>query len=413
MPLPPARILATDRHHLEDLIRLSVAQHGPEADLNHIDPSNVGGRVRLCMDQPHFRGDFSSWNTVASDAASVTLAQVVQEPVIAGDKAHLQTLIGKAIGINGDRCDLNHIDITEATDLTDLFRPFPYFNGDISRWDTSRVTTMAGMFRKSKDDAFVRGKASLFRGDISQWNTANVQDMSHMFEGSQFNGDLSRWDTSRVTDMYGMFKDAHFRGDISAWNTRSVRNMSVMFVRSQFNGDISRWNVANVVNFAGMFARSMFKGDLSQWNTASARDTSQMFEECPFNGDIARWNVASVLRMREMFRGGAFAQDISAWTLSPLFESKDLVRLYHNNPGFLAAQSMSPWIVRLHLANGVVPKDPAWTCAFRDVAPIAKGLCLGPQEHAEAVVAAYEGVLERTGDFTAPFERVNGAVFQQ
>ena len=45
-----------------------------------------------------------------------------------------------------------------------------------------------------------------------------------------FNGDLSRWDTSKVTRMDHMFHDAHaFNGDLSRWDTSKVTNMNSMF----------------------------------------------------------------------------------------------------------------------------------------------------------------------------------------
>ena len=45
-----------------------------------------------------------------------------------------------------------------------------------------------------------------FNDDISRWDTSNVTTMAYMFQDAfAFNGDLSRWDTSKVTDMDGMF----------------------------------------------------------------------------------------------------------------------------------------------------------------------------------------------------------------
>ena len=45
------------------------------------------------------------------------------------------------------------------------------FNGDISKWDTGKVTTMHHMFRS----------ASAFNQDIGSWNTAQVTTMHDMF----------------------------------------------------------------------------------------------------------------------------------------------------------------------------------------------------------------------------------------
>ena len=45
---------------------------------------------------------------------------------------------------------------------------------------------------------------SKFDGDISKWNVSRVGNMSYMFMNSPFSGDISGWDMSRVENMYGM-----------------------------------------------------------------------------------------------------------------------------------------------------------------------------------------------------------------
>ena len=45
---------------------------------------------------------------------------------------------------------------------------------DISTWDVSSVTTMAGMFNG----------ATLFNGDISKWDVSSVKSMARMFYGT-------------------------------------------------------------------------------------------------------------------------------------------------------------------------------------------------------------------------------------
>ena len=58
--------------------------------------------------------------------------------------------------------------------------------------------------------------------------------MNEMFLGaSSFNGDLSKWDVSNVTTMVSMFREAtSFDGKISNWNVSSVTCMNQMFYRA-------------------------------------------------------------------------------------------------------------------------------------------------------------------------------------
>ena len=50
------------------------------------------------------------------------------------------------------------------------------------------------------------GDKSTFDGDISKWNTGKVTDMDYMFyQASAFNQDIGSWNTAKVTDMRYMF----------------------------------------------------------------------------------------------------------------------------------------------------------------------------------------------------------------
>jgi surface protein len=178
----------------------------------------------------------------------------VEHTLFPETKNELKQMIKDEIKKNRNGCSLNHIDVSNIEDMSELFLSYPNFNGDISGWDVSNVTNMSFMFGKSK-----------------------------------FNGDISSWDVSNVTDMHGMFYNSKFNGDISSWDVSNVEYMHAMFYNSKFNGDISSWDVSNVEYMNGMFTYSTFNGDISGWDVSNVRDMGDMFEKCPLKNNPPIW----------------------------------------------------------------------------------------------------------------------------
>ena len=120
----------------------------------------------------------------------------------------LQELVKKLIKERGNDADLNDIDTSKITDMSEVFY-YSRFNGDISKWDVSNVKDMTYMFYMSN-----------FNGDISNWDVSNVKDMTSMFEESKFtgeNGDISKWDVSKVEDMHYMFTGTPLAKNTPKW----------------------------------------------------------------------------------------------------------------------------------------------------------------------------------------------------
>ena len=64
-------------------------------------------------------------------------------------KEELQDIIKQRIKEEGDKVDLNDIDVSNITDMSSLFES-TNFNGNISKWNVSNVTNMSFMFYNCK-----------------------------------------------------------------------------------------------------------------------------------------------------------------------------------------------------------------------------------------------------------------------
>ena len=158
-------------------------------------------------------------------------------------------------------------------------------------------------------------------GNISTWDVSQVTNMSELFNNkTTFNDDISNWDVSSVANMRGMFAYASaFNQDIGAWNVSKVINMGVMFFdATSFNQPIGGWDVSNVNEMGQMFHTSGFNQDIGVWDVSNVTNMAGMFKENnSFNQNIGSWDVSSVTGMRSIFRSTInFNQDLSSWDVS-------------------------------------------------------------------------------------------------
>ena len=198
-------------------------------------------------------------------------------------------------------------DLSRVTDMSRVFAGSVFsrssFNQDIGNWDVSNVTNMSQMFRN----------AYVFNQDIGGWDVSNVTDMSEMFGGAAaFKQDLSRWDVSSVTNMSEMFGGARAFGagvssqGIGGWDVSNVTTMRSMFEGANtFNQDIGAWDISNVTNMSWMFgATQAFNQDIGGWNVSNVTEMRRMFESADaFNQDIGGWDVSNMNGMLNATNG--------------------------------------------------------------------------------------------------------------
>ena len=109
-------------------------------------------------------------------------------------KEELRQIIKERIE-DDPNADLNDIDVSNITDMSELFLDLNPYNIDVSQWDVSNVKDMKDMFYSCEK----------FNSDLSAWDVSNVENMCCMFSWCKnFNSDLSKWDVSKVEDMRSM-----------------------------------------------------------------------------------------------------------------------------------------------------------------------------------------------------------------
>ena len=87
--------------------------------------------------------------------------------------------------------------------------------------------------------------------DGSNVNISQITDLSNLFfNNNKFNQNISKWNTSNRSHMRTHSKS---NKNISKWNVSNVANRSSVFTHSKFNKDISKWNTRNNLTKSMMF----------------------------------------------------------------------------------------------------------------------------------------------------------------
>ena len=206
---------------------------------------------------------------------------------------------------------ISNWDISNVTNLDNVFKNRTTFNEPLNNWNTSNITSTVSTFQN----------AQAFNQPLNNWDTSKVINMIATFQDAiTFNQPLNNWNTSNVTNMSSMFQRAiSFNQPLNLWNTSNCQDMSYMFQGSTaFNELINSWNTGKVINMAHMFRDAVsFNQSLSNWDTNRVTTMANMFQNATsFNQDITKWKTINVIDMTSMFQGASvFNQVIRVWAV--------------------------------------------------------------------------------------------------
>ena len=158
--------------------------------------------------------------------------------------------------------------VTEVENMSELFKNYSNFNGNITNWNTINVKNMRSMFQD----------ATNFNQPLN-WNTNNVTDMSSMFQGAEsFNQALDFTYTGNVKDMSGMFFNAKNFNQPLNFDTRNVNYMSQMFALAENFNQGLEWNTGNVTDMSYMFYYAKSFNQSLNFDTGNVKDMESIFE---------------------------------------------------------------------------------------------------------------------------------------
>lgn len=223
------------------------------ADIGSWNPSSATNMIFMFDYCTAFNQNLNSWNTtsmtidtVPTDFASNSGLAVRNYPIFGRNFTNATYYpLRNFAPAHGNDYPYNN---TYWAGKPTTFTYVPYVGIIVENGD--KITNCASMFYDN---------ANFNDPDVGLWDMSNVTNMSQMFwANTSFNQDISNWDTSSVTTMYFTFYQcSNFNQNIGGWNTGSVTDMNSMLREcTNFNQNLTGWCVTNITSEPFQFSGS-------------------------------------------------------------------------------------------------------------------------------------------------------------
>ena len=161
------------------------------SEINSWDTSNV-----TSLSQMFYMSGFYAENYIIGDLSKWNTSKVTDMSNMFRDISAAKNVVLTGI---------NKWDTSSVTDMNSMFQLYcedcDTVELDLTGWNTSKVTNMSAMF--SGYGAYAN--SATLKG-LENWNTSSLQNAGYLFSNISLKEiDLSSWDTSKVTSMSGMF----------------------------------------------------------------------------------------------------------------------------------------------------------------------------------------------------------------
>ena len=209
---------------------------------------------------------------------------------------------------NVERIDMTGINTSRVKNMSWMFHSGMniYKHIELSSFDTSNAEDMSYMFATSG----LTTPVSIDPIDFSRFNTSKVKNMEGMFLNSFLPSlDIKNFDTSNVKNMAGMFGGLkNVRNlDLSDWNVKKVNNIQAIFTRSinLQSLNLSGWQMDSVTSMYSMFSGlvNLTSLNLTGFTTKNVTNMAYMFGDVRklADLDLSSFDTSKVTAMNSMF----------------------------------------------------------------------------------------------------------------
>ncbi|WP_125711539.1 BspA family leucine-rich repeat surface protein [Companilactobacillus kedongensis] len=217
--------------------------------------------------------------------------------------------------------NIDNFDTSDVTDFSNFLANSKIQSFDLGKLDTSKATSMSGMFSGCTD---LNSLNTINSSTNKIFDASKVTDFSNMFNQTNLTSiDLTGLDTSSANNINGMFaQNSKMKTiDVSGLDTSNVTNMGNVFHSIGISGDgfvdikgLDKWDTSKVTDMSNMFANDNFDtAKIQHWDTSKVENMNGMFQDSTLKGELNLPNIVgeSLTSMRDMFSGAKYLTKIN------------------------------------------------------------------------------------------------------
>ena len=233
-------------------------------------------------------------------------------------------------------------DTSQVTNMQGIFSDLDTISVDLSNWDTSKVTTMKSMFKNTKvlDLYHTIETTEIFENGVqtssdiinskkqkqdTKWTVTEEIDCEvkyvSMTAGHRNKNHVIKYRTVDGVRLNVLVDDIEFESlpsEFSKCEQNTTKKTTYKLEQVGIDEKYWNWDTSKVTDMSEMFENGNFNHYINNWDVESVTTMRAMFKNnYEFNRPLWKWNPANVMNFNEMFyspdKHMSFKGDVSFW----------------------------------------------------------------------------------------------------